>query len=184
MSQYSAATLSYPPAAFRTFPFAQATLHHLQKHTVWAASAMVMSLPRWLLLSGKSSFVNCSCMVADSIAVLAVLDANRSVLFTCSFCSRPVFIEMSHDTSYSMILCGASFVNIYMLVLLGFCFGDKNQNLIPNTMILSCWRALAQLVVLCKVLRCCRNDISALLSAIFSSNNSCNANANRKRISH
>ena len=40
---------------------------------------MVMSLPRWLLLSSKSSFVNCSCIVADSIAVLAgVSQANNA----------------------------------------------------------------------------------------------------------
>ena len=40
---------------------------------------MVMSLPRWLLSSGKSSFVNCSCIVADSIAVLAgVSQANNA----------------------------------------------------------------------------------------------------------
>lgn len=62
------------------------------------ASAMVMSLPRWSLLSATSSFVNCSFMGADNIAVLVVLEANRSVLVTCSSCFRPFSIALASSS--------------------------------------------------------------------------------------
>jgi hypothetical protein len=62
------------------------------------ASAMVMSFPRWLLLYATSSFVNCSFMGADNIAVLAVLESNRSVLVTCSSCFRPFSIALASSS--------------------------------------------------------------------------------------
>jgi hypothetical protein len=61
------------------------------------ASAMVLSLPRWLTVSANNSFLNCGFKGIDSIAVLVKSDSNRTFV-TCAPCEKPFSVALTSSS--------------------------------------------------------------------------------------
>ncbi len=64
-------------------------------------SAAVMALPRWSMVSAANSHLRCNFSGVDSIAALALRDANRMSV-TCAPCEKPFHIAMTSRSTMNL----------------------------------------------------------------------------------